>query len=122
MATIIPIIKKGNKFITLPVSLKLGVCKFFEFIIQERMLHYFNIFCQIMILCRMNLFLKPCMAQLLYELNVWTKSLDRRDFVDALHLDVMKAFDSVSQCKITKNHSYVKGTCIRSKKFVELVF
>ena len=58
---------------------------------------------------------KYCMAQLLYEFNVWTKSLDRRDFVDVLHLDIMKAFDSVSQCRITKNHAYVKGMCIYSK-------
>ena len=76
---IIPIFKKGNKFITLPVSLKLVVCKFFEFIIQEKMLDHF-IFCQIIIWCLMNLFLKSiawlsyCM-NLMFGQSLWTEEI-----------------------------------------------
>lgn len=97
-AEVRPIFKKGNKSEAgnyRPVSLTSIVCKIFEGFIRDAILNHLN---------DNNLLSdhqfgfskgRSCVTQLLVTINEWMSYLDENIPVDAIYLDLRKAFDTV---------------------------
>ena len=98
-AEVKPIFKKGDKFSPgnyRPVSLTSVVCKIFEKFIRDQLCAHFN---------DNNLLAKDqfgftkgrsCITQLLVTMSDWVGSLEDGESIDAVYLDLQKAFDTVS--------------------------
>ena len=103
VAEVRPIFKKGDKSNPgnyRPVSLTSVVCKLFESFIRDALCNH---------LIENDILSKDqfgftrgrsCVTQLLVTLNDWIRSLERGNSVDAIYLDLQKAFDTVSHSKL----------------------
>ena len=105
---IVPIFKSGNKSDIKnyrPISLLCTISKVLERIIYKKIIDY--IYPLISVNQYGFLKGKSCVLKLLSSLAIIVDSLDRRHSVDAIYLDVRKAFDSVShQVLISKLQLY----------------
>jgi hypothetical protein len=109
-ALVHPIFKKGNRSLTSnyrPISLTSVSCKVMESIISDCLMSY---------LLRNNLLSKDqfgfvpgrsTCTNLLATLNDWTLESDNNESIDAIYIDLAKAFDTVSHKKLMlKLHAY----------------
>ena len=102
-ANVTPIFKKGDKRQPSnyrPVSLTSIVCKTMETIIRDIIVEHMtsnNLFSDYQ-----HGFIKgrSCATNLLAVLDVWTEAIDKNIPVDAIYLDLAKAFDKVSHTKL----------------------
>ena len=102
-ANVIPIYKKGKKSDPSnyrPISLTSTVCKLYESIIKDQILHFFTVNDKISSSQFGFLSGKTCALQLLYVVNEWIKILDVNSDVGIFYSDFRKAFDSVSHNKL----------------------
>ena len=116
-AEVKPIFKKGDKSKPgnyRPVSLTSIICKIFEGIVRDELNKH---------LIDNNLLSatqfgfttgRSCITQLLSTMNDWLKCLDAGEPVDAIYLDLQKAFDKVPHARLmTKLECYgVKGNIL----------
>ena len=124
-AVVVPLHKKGSKASTenyRPISLTSICCKLLESIIKDNLMEFMN---------DNNLISpsqfgfvpkKSCLSNLLTMLDKWTQSLDDGYNVDAIYLDLAKAFDSVPHQKLLhKLDKYgIKGDLLKwIKSFLE---
>ena len=119
-AEVRPIFKKGNKNSAgnyRPVSLTAIVCKLFEGFIRDALATHFKD----NELLSVNQFGftsgRSCVTQLLSTVNDWLSELDDNKPVDAIYLDLKKAFDTVPHKRlINKIKGY--GVCGRILEWV----
>ncbi len=102
MATVTPVHKKGSKSKVenyRPISLTCISCKVMETIVCEEVVNFLD--SRNLIAKEQHGFLskKSTVTQMLLCMNEWTKLIDKNQLVDALYLDLAKAFDSVSHSK-----------------------
>jgi len=103
MATVTPVHKKGSKSKVenyRPISLTCIPCKVMETIVCEEVVNFLD--SRNLIAKEQHGFLskKSTVTQMLLCMNEWTKLIDKNQLVDALYLDLAKAFDSVSHPKL----------------------
>ena len=105
MAIVSPVCKGNNKKLSdpasyRPVSLTCIACRLLERVIKEQMMAH---------LCSHDLIStqqhgfrqnRSTESQLLECINDWTLSLDAKESIDVLYLDIAKAFDTVSHRKL----------------------
>ena len=97
-ASVSPIYKKGSKLEPgnyRPVSLTCLLCKLMEKIIREHVIEHLQV--NKLISRQQHGFTKgrSCVTQLLDVMDSWTEILDEGGSIDIIHMDFMKAFDSV---------------------------
>jgi hypothetical protein len=103
MAIVTPIHKKGPKSKVdnyRPISLTCISCKVMESVICEEVVKFLD--SRNIIASEQHGFLskKSTVTQMLHCMNEWTKLIDKNQLIDALYLDLAKAFDSVSHSKL----------------------
>ena len=97
-AEVRPIFKKGDKACAgnyRPVSLTSVVCKIFEGFIRDELYNHIirsNLLCQDQYGFTKG---RSCTTQLLVTIHEWMTELDKDNPVDAIYLDLRKAFDTV---------------------------
>ena len=102
-ANVIPIYKKGKKSDPSnyrSISLTSTVCKLYESIIKDQILHFFTVNDKISSSQFGFLSGKSCALQLLYVVNEWIKILDVSSGGGIFYSVFRKAFDSVSHNKL----------------------
>ena len=104
-AHITPIHKKGKKVVTgnyRPVSLTSIIGKMMESIVRDRLVKHMtehDLFCD-----AQHGFVpgRSCMTQLITTLELWSEILDSGSPIDAIYLDIRKAFDTVPHQRLMK--------------------
>ena len=97
-ANVTPLFKKGDRHAPTnyrPISLTSVVCKLLESIVKDHIMEY--LLSNNIISCSQHGFVpkRSCLTQQIEVLNDWTKVLDNGGCVDAVFLDIMKAYDTV---------------------------
>lgn len=98
-ADVIPIFKKGSRLDCSnyrPVSLTCTACKVFERLIKDDMLSYLLENRLLHISQHGFLPRRSCLSAILSFMNDATAAIDDHEYVDAIYLDLSKAFDSIS--------------------------
>ena len=119
LATVCPLYKgKGNRSLVenyRPISLTSVCCKSMERILKDRLVSH--VIGQEIVSPDQHGFLKgkSTQTQLLECLNDWTSAIDQSGNIDAIYLDIKKAFDTVSHSKLVSvlaNYG-IKGNMLR---------
>ena len=102
-ANVTPIYKKGNRHQTSnyrPVSLTSQICKVVESVIRDELVHHLDY--NNLIKNSQHGFRKgySCSTNLLVFLETVTSAIDSSHNVDAIYLDLAKAFDKVPHCRL----------------------
>ena len=123
-ATVIPILKKGDKFDPKnyrAISLTSHLCKIFEKILAEIITHFLIENNTIPPTQHGFLPRRSAVTNLLVATNNWTEELDQGRPVDVIYLDYEKAFDKVPHCRLVYklDHFGIRGTLLQwIKSFV----
>ena len=102
-AIVVPIFKKGSKYSPTnyrPISLTCVLCRVFEYIMSESLLHHFM---SHNLLSPYQFGFLPgrsSCSQLLSAINHWFASFDDRKSIHIVYTDIAKAFDTVSHTKL----------------------
>ena len=120
IANVSPIFKKGSRHLAAnyrPVSLTAVACKVMESLVKDAIIHMEK---NKLIADQQYGFIagRSCTTQLISTLEDWTKILDDGECVDAIYMDLKKAFDSVSHQRLLAK---LKGYGIKGKllKWIE---
>jgi len=101
-ANVTPVYKKEAriKWIIRPVSLSSQICKIFESIIRDSVVHYLEV--NALILDSQDGFRKgwSCLSNLLTFLDTVTSMIDSGNNVDVIFMDFSKAFDRVPHVRL----------------------
>ena len=121
IANVSPIFKKGSRHLAAnyrPVSLTAVACKVMESLVKDAIVTHMEK--NKLIADQQHGFIpgRSCTTQLISTLEDWTKILDDGECVDAIYMDLKKAFDSVPHQRLLAK---LKGYGIKGKllKWIE---